>query len=158
MFGWLDPERKALADAITALKAEIAELRGERKARQKELSLTDDVIRLKTDIEDLRIAKSRLTEEHDREKRELTHMVGLEKKRQEVELAQGKRDAILEVREENLEADRERFDESMKFTRERFEQEVGYLKDLMKEVLDRLPTVTVDKKVSDRPAPARKVA
>jgi len=98
----------------------------------------------------LRISKSRVTEEHEREKRELTHMIGLEKKRQEVELTQGKREATLTVREENLKADRERFEEQMNFTRERFEKEVGYLKDLMGEVLDRLPTVTVDKTIKSR--------
>jgi hypothetical protein len=153
-----DREKKELNDSIIALKTEIAELRGERKARQKELGLTDDVIRLKTDIEDLRISKSRLTEEHEREKRELTHMVGLEKKRQEVELTQGKQAATLAVREENLTADRKRFEEQMAFTSKRFESEVGYLKELMVQVLERLPTVTVDKKVSDRPTPVRKVA
>lgn len=153
-----DKERGELKTVIASLKDEIAELRGERKARQKELGLTDDVIRLKTEIEDLRIAKSRLTEAHEREKRELTHMVGLEKKRQEVELAQGKREATLAVREENLKADRDRFEEQMKFTRKRFEEEVGYLKDLMGEILDRLPTVTVDKTVSDGEPRPRKAA
>lgn len=153
-----DRERTELSKVITSLKEEISELRGERKAREKELGLTDDVIRLKTEIEDLRIAKSRLTEEHQREKRELTHMIGLEKRRQEVELAQGKREATLSVREENLAADRERFEEQMEFTRERFEKEVGYLKDLMGEVLERLPTVTVDKTIDSGTSRAKKAA
>lgn len=144
-----DRERNALNAVVVSLKEEIAELKGERKARQKELGLTDDVIRLKTEIEDLRISKGRLTEEHERERRELTHMVGLEKKRQEQELAAGKREAVLSVREENLAADRERFEEQMEFTRERFEKEVGYLKDLMVQVLERLPTVNVNKTVRD---------
>ena len=149
-----DKEKTQLNEAIVALKEEIAELKGERKARQKELGLTDDVIRLKTEIEDLRIQKSRLTEEHEREKRELTHMIGLEKARQEFEVEEATQKATLSVREENLKAERQRFDDHMAFTEKRFTKEVSYLQDLMAKILERLPTVTVDKSIDDRPRKA----
>lgn len=143
--GLFDKERRALVATAEELRDELAGLKAERKAREKELQLTDSVIRLKTEIEDLRISKGRIEEENAKEKRELTHMIGLEKKRQEQELEAGKRDAILTVREENLEADKDRFEEQMEFSRKRFEQEVGYLKDLMGQILERLPVVTVDR-------------
>jgi hypothetical protein len=37
----------------------------------------------------------------------------------------------------------------MDFREERFKKEVGYLKDLMAQVLERLPTVTVDRKITE---------
>jgi hypothetical protein len=37
----------------------------------------------------------------------------------------------------------------MSFQEDRFKKEVGYLKDLMEKVLERLPTVTVDRQISD---------
>jgi hypothetical protein len=70
--------------------------------------------------------------------------VGLERKRQEFEISQSKREAIVAVREENLEADRQRFEEQMRFIMTRFETEVADQKGLMKEMLKRLPTVTWD--------------
>jgi flagellar motility protein MotE (MotC chaperone) len=72
-------------------------------------------------------------------------MVGLERRRQEFEIGSAKREVTLGVREENLKADRERFEQQMKFTEERFDAEVKYLKDLMGEILKRLPNVEVNK-------------
>ena len=74
-------------------------------------------------------------------------MVGLERKRQEFEINQARRETPVAVREENLDADRKRFETQMAFTTERFASEVGYLKELMGEVLDRLPTVRVDRRL-----------
>lgn len=99
---------------------------------------------LKDEIEKLTIEKDRKQEEFDRREREVEHKVGLERKRQEFEVEAGKRDAVLKVREENLAADRKRFEEQMKFHEERFTAEVGYLKDMIGQVMARLPDVTLE--------------
>jgi len=150
--GLFDKQTRELDTAVLALKAEIEELRIERSAQMKQLDAAKSVIDLKRQITDLEIAKAKIVEDNAREKREVTHMVGLERKRQEFEAEQAlqsienaRTEAILEVREKNLEDERKAFDKSMKFREERFTQEVSYLKDLMGQILERLPTVTVDR-------------
>jgi hypothetical protein len=148
MFGKPDATSEKLLAEIRGLSTQVAELQGERDEAKEELKLADDIVRLKRTLTNLEIEKDRETEKHEREKREVKHMVGLEKKRQEFEVESAKRDVKLTLREENLKADRDRFEEQMKFSTQRFEREVGYLKELMGEVLDRLPTVKVDKRVT----------
>ena len=153
MFGKTDEallaERQELLTEIRGLRRDLRDAKAERDDLREQTRLTDEITDLKKQVVDQEIRRSRLTEDHDREKREVKHMVGLEKKRQQFEIDQARRETTVTVREENLAADRKRFEEQMKFTTERFESEVGYLKDLMGEVLDRLPTVTVDKTVGD---------
>jgi hypothetical protein len=154
--GLFDNQTKELNAAIVALKEEIVDLRAEREAQAKQTSLFRDYTALRTELEDLKIDKGKIVEENDRKLRETTHMVGLERKRQEFEAEQAKKgieaarqEAILNVREENLKAEREAFLKQMSFQEDRFKKEVGYLKDLMEKVLERLPTVTVDRQISD---------
>lgn len=142
---------------------EIAELRVDVKALREERSDLESGSKLKRQVEDLKLEKDRLKEEHARETRETEHMVGLTRKKQEQDAAHQRREieverdkAKLEVREENLEAAQDRFDEHIAFQGKRFEAEVGYLKDILGQILDRLPTVTVDKTTA--PAAARKRA
>lgn len=142
-----DSIAEELMEEIRKLSKEVAGLRGERDAGKEAVRLSSDIGDLKKELTDLRIEKDRETERHEREKREVEHMVGLEKKRQEFEVDAAKRDVKLTVREENLKEDRQRFEQEMKFTRERFEKEVGYLQDLMGQVLERLPSVTVEKSI-----------
>jgi len=97
-------------------------------------------VKLKQEIETLKIEKGRKEEEFARKEREVEHKVGLERKRQEFEVASAKREAILSVREENLKADRSRFEEQMKFHTDRMTQEVGYLKELVADMSKRLPS------------------
>lgn len=130
-----------ILEQIENLSREVAALKGERKAQTEAVKLSDQVATLKTQIADLEINKSKLTEKHDREKREVEHMVGLEKKRQEFEISSAKRDATLSVREENLKAERERFEERMDFQSKQFDGQVQYLQKLMGKILERLPTV-----------------
>lgn len=111
--------------------------------------LTAEALQLKRQIADLQIEKSKREEGHAREERELRHMIGLEKKRQEVEIAQAKRDTELTVREGNLKADQQRFEDQLKFNTQRFETMEKYLKDMLSDILQRLPTVTVDMKRGD---------
>jgi hypothetical protein len=135
-----DAASEAILAELQSLSRQVAEMRGERESVREELDLSTEIVRLKRELTSLEIDKDRKTEEHQREKREVTHMVGLERKRQEFEVDSAKRDTQLTIREENLSADRERFEKEMAFTRRRFEEEVGYLKELMSEVLERLPT------------------
>lgn len=107
-------------------------------------ALSVDVVKLKAEIANLEIEKAKKQEEHAREERELRHMIGLEKKRQEVEMAQAKRETELSVREGNLKAERERFEANLKFNTDRFQSMEAYLKDMMKEILTRLPNVNVE--------------
>ena len=84
-------------------------------------------------------------EKYDRRERDVEHMLGLERKRQEFELAAAKREAILGVREENLKADRARFEEQMSFHERRFTEEVTYLKDMIGTLAERLPTAHTER-------------
>jgi len=138
-----------LNESTIALQVQITELKGERDALKRVKSLQEQISRLEID-------KGKLVEDNDRKIRETTHMVGLERKRQEFEAEQAKKgieharaQAILEVQRENLETERAAFVKEMKFREERFTQEVGYLKDLMTQILDRLPTVTVDRQITE---------
>lgn len=106
-------------------------------------ALTAEVLTLKRQIASLEIDKSKIQEEHSRQERELRHMIGLEKKRQEVELVQAKKDTELTLREGNLVAERARFEEQLKFNTSRFETMEKYLKDMMGDILKRLPNVTM---------------
>lgn len=104
-------------------------------------SLQAETIALKKKVTDLEIQRAQKEEEWQRGDRELRHMIGLEKKRQEFEIDAAKRDTELKVRQENLTADKKRFSEEMEFQRGRFEQEVGYLKDMIGQVLERIPNI-----------------
>lgn len=107
-------------------------------------ALSAQVITLKKQIADLEINKSKITEEHERQDRELRHMIGLEKNRQEVELVQAKKDTELTVREGNLAAEKARFEEQFKFNTQRFETMEKYLKDMLTDILKRLPNINMD--------------
>ena len=106
--------------------------------------LTEEITGLKRQISDLEIAKAKTEEAFAREERELRHMIGLEKKRQEFEIQSAKTETSLKVREENLSADRKRFDEQMEFNTERFEKMETYLKEMMSEILKRLPNINME--------------
>lgn len=105
--------------------------------------LTGRVDSLQGELATLRIAKSKIEEDFARREREIEHKVGLERKRQEVELVAGKREAVVSVREENLKADQTRFAETMKFQNDRFTTEVGYLKDMIEQMMNRLPSAEI---------------
>jgi hypothetical protein len=107
-------------------------------------ALQAETIALKKKVTDLEIQRSQKQEEWDRGDRELRHMIGLEKKRQEFEIKQARAEAMIGVREENLAADKARFADEMTFQRKRFEEEVGYLKAMVGQVLERLPNVNME--------------
>ena len=132
-----------LREELKLLKVQLFDLKQSRSKVEREIDLTEQVVKLKVQISELEIKKSELSEKHDREERELRHMIGLEKKRQEFEITQAKRETTSAVKEENLKADKARFEEQMKFNNDRFEKEVGYLKDILGQILLRLPNMDV---------------
>ncbi len=105
--------------------------------------LSAEVLSLKKQIAELTIAKSTIEETNAMKERELRHMIGLERKRQEVEMAQAKRETELTVREGNLVAEKARFEEQLKFNTARFEKMETYLKEMMGDILKRLPNVSM---------------
>lgn len=134
------PLEQRLLDQLETLSTQVAELKGERSATKEVLTLTEQVQKLRKEIADLEVSKSKIEEKNERERREIEHMVGLEKNRQKQELELGLREAKLEVSEANLDADKKRFDESVKFIKD----ETASTRKLVTELLDRLPKVTID--------------
>lgn len=100
-----------------------------------------DLEKVKRELSALQLDRDRKQEEYARREREVEHKVGLERKRQEFEVASAKREAVLAVREEALQADRSRFESQMAFHEKRFAEEVGYLKEIIGDLAKRLPSL-----------------
>jgi len=133
--------RKSFEKAVEELHRDVlGRVEGELKGIKSVSDLSARVRELRTQVETLEIEKGRREEEVARREREIEHKVGLERKRQAFELESGTKEATLKVREENLTADRKRFEEQMKFQEERFTTEVGYLKDMLAQIVKRLPS------------------
>jgi len=146
MFGFFDESRfeKRIKDTVEyVLRQSFVQVDSALAKLKDAAGLTVEVAKLKAEIEDLTIQKGRKEEEFARKEREIEHKVGLERKRQEFEIEAAKREAIVTVREEALKADKERFEAQMAFQQERFEEEVGYLKGMVGQVLERLPSIEV---------------
>lgn len=133
----LSKEERELLDRLRKLERQDADKRAE---------YLTQIHQLREQIETLTIEKGRKQEEHDKQERELRHMIGLEKKRQEFEIEQAKKEAGLKIREENLAADKKRFEEQMAFNTARFEKMETYLKEMLSDILARLPNVNVEMK------------
>lgn len=140
-----DSQLQRLSEEIERLTREVSSLRAEKKEVSEQRSLQDTIIALKKQVTELEITRDKKQENFDRRERELTHMIGLEKKRQEFEIKQSVENARLTVREENLKAAHEQFSKEIKFKEDQLTTQITYLQDLMKSILERLPTVTVDK-------------
>jgi hypothetical protein len=98
------------------------------------------LVELKKVVTNLEIERDKKLEEFERWKREAEHKIGLERKRQEFEIEASKREATVTVREANLEADKERFKSEMEFQRTHLQGEIGSLRELVSNLLERLPT------------------
>jgi len=139
-----DRLREIIREAVEAVaKDEESLLRKRLKGFRDMESLQQRVLELKGNVEDLEISKARKEEKFEKRERELEHKIGLEKKRQEFEVDQAKRETTVSIQEENLAADRERFEGQMKFHEDRFKEEVGYLKKMVGQVLERLPSAEI---------------
>lgn len=131
----------ALMEEMADLKRSVAELKGERAATTKIRDMEREYADTKRQLTDLQIEFDKEKEKHDREKREVEHLVGLERKRSEFEREAAVTEAKVVVREENLSAEQKRFEDQMKFITTRFEKEIDQSKELMAEILSRLPKV-----------------
>lgn len=129
-----DASRAKLADELAQLRAEIRALRTERDS-------TAQVTSLREQAERLKLERGRLIEENDRKIRETEHKVGLLKTQQEHDVANARRETMVQVREENLSADRDRFKGEMDFQRQHLEKEVERVASILGQVLERLPNL-----------------
>lgn len=124
------------ADAVLRVESEL-------KGIKTVTDLAAKVKELRGQVETLEIEKSKREEDFARREREIEHKIGLERKRQEFEVSAAKREATVSLREENLAADRKRFEDQMEFQGERFTKEVGYLKEIITQLAERLPTANL---------------
>jgi hypothetical protein len=102
---------------------------------------------LQKEIVKLEIERDKKLEEFARKEREVEHKIGLERKRQEFEITQAQRETTVKVREENLAADKERFKSEMEFQRKHLESEIQSLRELVGQMLKRLPSAEITMEV-----------
>lgn len=145
-----DDDLASLAGSIEKLTKEIAGLRGERDAQLQVKKLEHERTGLMREIEDLKITKDRMEEENERKIREVEHKVGLERKRQEFEadqalqrIEQERQEAVLEVREANLEQAQEKLREQMDFMAKRWDEENKALNAMIDRLFARLPDISM---------------
>lgn len=137
-----DDEKYAeLIEQRDKIVTELAGLRAEVKALRTERDRTAEVNGLAEQIETLKRERDRLVEAQDRKLRETEHRVGLLRTQQEQDVEHKTREAVLKVREENLAADKNRFKAEMDFQREHLQREVSRVEEILKTVLDHLPSV-----------------
>src|SRR5271169_867147 len=94
--------REVMTRAINDTESFLAKIRSS-------FDVGEHIKKLKEELETLKIEKGRKEEEFAKREREIEHKVGLERKRQEFEITQAKREALVGVREENLAAEKKRF-------------------------------------------------
>lgn len=140
-----------LANEIETLTREVSKLKGERDAQAELVKYQEEILQHKQRIEKLKLEEDRLKEKHEREIREVTHKVGLERKRQEFEaeqklkeIEQERKGAVLEVRETNLEKAQELFQEQMDFMTKRMEKENSYVRKMLETIIQYLPNVNME--------------
>lgn len=111
---------------------------------------TAKVVQLQKDIAQLNAEKANIEEGFARKEREVEHKTGLLRQEIEAGQRQSQKDFELKVVEAKLEAkatamaEKEKtFAEKMTFIETRFTDEVGYLKDMVKQMSDRLPDATI---------------
>lgn len=111
---------------------------------------TEKVIELQKQVAVLNNVQESIKEGYARKEREIEHKVGL--LRTEIEAGDAQREAAyglrvqeakLAAREEGLKERERAFVERMDFMTKRFTEEVGYLKNMVSEVLKRLPDAAV---------------
>lgn len=98
---------------------------------------------LQQEVAKLEIERDKKQEEFARREREVEHKVGLERKRQEFEITQAKRETEVKVREQNLQADKDRFKAEMEFQRGHLQDEIKSLRELVGQMLQRLPSAEI---------------
>lgn len=145
---------------IRQLNKELARLEGLLDAAGERLGILTEYETVKAKLVDTELEMKLLKEEHERDQREVEHKIGLHRKQMEAEQeiaktkAEAERiraveEAKLAVREGNLEAERKRFEQEIQFRTERFEAEAATLRSLTEQILNRLPTVNVERRIVD---------
>lgn len=140
-----DPAIEQLAEKIEELTKTVAKLRGEKEALSEQRDLLRERDALREELEVLKIEKDRRDEEFARERREIEHATGLHRKQSEWERAKAVDEAKITVREENLSAERQRFEDQITFHKQQIAAEVDRMEKLISGLMERLPTVTVEK-------------
>lgn len=130
-------QAKRLTDEITALSAQLAELRGE-----------DTVIELGREIEELKHERDGLVEANKRASADVEHKLGLHRQQVEAERAQmvaeneiAREKDKLAIERGNLETERAQFQSEMTFRQTRFDEEMARLQSMSEQILQRLPDV-----------------
>jgi hypothetical protein len=121
------------------------------QASNEEKALTKELFELKRKISQTQIDHDREKEGWQRERREVEHMVGLQKNRADQERELAVKAAQLEVREGNLKTKEDGFEERMEKVTAQLTDQIAYLRnDIIKAILERLPTFNVDTVLGDR--------
>lgn len=141
-------QMNSLVDAVSReVTSRVAvKLQSEFSALTEVENATQSVIELQKQIATLNAEKANIEEGFNRKEREIEHKTGLLRSEIEAEQRQQAKDFDLRVTEAKLAArevgltEREKaFGEKMSFIEKRFTEEVGYLKDMVKNMSDRLP-------------------
>lgn len=135
---WGDTARRLVREIIDSTISEVDRKYG---ALRQVNDLEKEIQGLKRTVSELEISKSKKEEEFAREKREVEHMVGLERAKVSFERDKAIQEATNKVQTEALAADKKRFGEEMAFQRARFEDEIKAQRTLMEQILARLPSV-----------------
>lgn len=143
-----DEQVQKILEQIEEVKRELASLKGERRSQRSARNLEEEISRLRKELVDTQIEKDRVDEEHEKRERETRHKVGLakigfeeEKKRHEKDIEVSKKEARLEIREQNLVEAEKQFKDRVAFLTQRFEKESEQREEFMRALLDRLPNV-----------------
>ena len=123
MVGFFAREAKALAAVVTDLSSKVKDLREQ--------------------ISVLEIEKAQHEESFEKKEREIEHKLGLHRRQVEQDVVLAKREATVSLREENLAADRKRFEEQMAFIEKRFTEQTEYLKGIIGDLAERLPSMKI---------------
>lgn len=142
-----DPLVQELLEEVRRLSKQIATLKGEKDAIDERRALLEDRDNLASQIEQLKIEKDRREEDFARERREVEHATGLHRKQSEWERTKAVEEASIKVREENLSAERQRFQDQIDFNKAQIKAEVDRMEKLISGLMERLPTVTVEKSI-----------
>ena len=113
------------------------------------VQLTSERDRLKRQIADLEISRDKKQEDFDRKQREIEHSLGLHKAQVEWEVEEASARARLEVETANLATEREAFEERMTFMQDRFEEESKYQRNLLGQMMERLPSAKILAKIGN---------
>lgn len=138
LFTKTDVVKERLITEIEKLSKQLAETQGELDAKKLEQA-----------NERLMRENRELKEDHDRQMREIDHKVGLRKQQADFEAEKAKEEAIMAVKQENMKHKEDRFEEEMNFMRSRMEDEVASMRHMYDMLMERMPTVHVDRRIRE---------